>query len=187
MEIKKESALKFFQQSAWVGIASAAGGGLMALAHKYAKALGPDDYGVYAVLLQAWTLMAIPSQGLTAVFMQFAASAEALGHRSVLAGAVRSVFKLNLVVWSVFGLVFFLFRHKLESVLGISSAAFLFVTALVPPASAFLSASAFGYSEQRRVASRPGCCLDSWQLWRWRVGKLGLFGLLKARRFIGPG
>ena len=139
MEIKKESALKFFQQSAWVGIAAAAGGGFMGLINTFADVLGKEEYGIYTVLSQAWPLMSIPSLGLAAVFMQFAVSAEALGHRSVLAGAVRSVFKLNLVLWSIFGLVFFLFRHKLGILLGVSGSAFLFVTALVPPASAFLA------------------------------------------------
>jgi O-antigen/teichoic acid export membrane protein len=139
MESKKESTLRFFQQNAWIGVATAAGGFFNLSVHRFAPELGKNAYGAYFALLQIWTLMNIPSLGLQAVFMQYAVSAEALGRRAVLAGAVRGALKLNLVLWMILAVIFLVFRDDAKRWFSISGSGALVIILLAPPISALLA------------------------------------------------
>ncbi len=139
MDHKKESVLKFFQQSGWVAVATAVSTGLNGAVNLFAHKLGKDHYGTYCALLASWQLLASLSLGFQAVFMRYAASAEVLDRPDVLAGAVQSVVRLNLVLWTLFGAVFFVFREQASSYLKVSGMAAWWITVLVLPSSALLS------------------------------------------------
>jgi O-antigen/teichoic acid export membrane protein len=133
MDNKRELALSFFRQSAWMGIATVIGGLFMALVHPVVTGFESKEvYGEYVNLLKVWEILVIPTVGLQAVFSQFATSSAAMGHRAVLAGAVRGALTINVVVWAIFAALALIFRTQVEAYFKIPGTQALLISILVP-------------------------------------------------------
>src|SRR5947209_16341875 len=77
----------FFRQSGWLMMANIGGGVLMWAVHFLSKAIPPEEYGLFGVLLVV--AMCIPAMPLQMVLAQQTASALATNRRGELSGMIR--------------------------------------------------------------------------------------------------
>src|SRR5581483_8298868 len=123
----------FFRQSGWMMIASVMGGVFMYLVHSIAKGMPKEngEYSLFMTLLQAVTLMGIPTVGLQYVFAQQAAAALTEAQERQLAGVVRKVLAATFVIWLIMAAVVFVFRHQILAWIKVANPAALWMTVLI--------------------------------------------------------
>jgi O-antigen/teichoic acid export membrane protein len=101
----------FFRQSGWLMIANIAGGILMWAVHLLSHKTGPDEYGIFGVLLAV--AMVIPTMPLQMVLAQQTAKALATNRQRELAGMIRLVWVGTFVLWLISAVLALIFQRAI--------------------------------------------------------------------------
>jgi O-antigen/teichoic acid export membrane protein len=124
--------ITFFRQSGWMMLAATASGFLMYCVHPIVTRNFPTgEYGVFTTLLQAVSLMSIPSIGLQTVFAQQAASAITKEQQHTLAKTFRSVLRAIFFIWLAMVAAVGIFWKQVLAGLKIENPAALSVTVAI--------------------------------------------------------
>src|SRR5438552_14790702 len=110
-------------------MANIGGGILMWAVHFLSKAIPPEEYGLFGVLLVV--AMCIPAMPLQMVLAQQTASALATNRRGELSGMIRVTWLGTLVLWLVAAIVVFALQQKILQRWEVSNPAGLWIGLLV--------------------------------------------------------
>jgi O-antigen/teichoic acid export membrane protein len=119
----------FFRQSGWLMIAGIAGGLLMWAVHFLGKAVGPKEYGAFIAFLSV--AMCIPTMPLQMVLAHQTAKGLATNRARELAGMIRMVWLVALILWLVACIALFLGQRTILERWQMANATGLWVTMLV--------------------------------------------------------
>ncbi|MBI4660406.1 MAG: hypothetical protein HY735_16340 [Verrucomicrobia bacterium] len=125
------SKFAFFRQSGWMVTAVTTSGLFMYAVHIPSVAMmPPNEYAVFATLLQVLNLVLIPGVSLQTVFTQQTAATQTEAERRSLTGAVRALFKWMFILWLVVAGSGFLAQRWVTETLRIANPAALWITLL---------------------------------------------------------
>jgi O-antigen/teichoic acid export membrane protein len=102
---------KFFRESAWLMIATMAGGVMTLGVHFLAKKIPESEYSAFGTLLMV--VGCIPSMPLQMVFAQQSAQALAVGRERQLAGMIQLTWFWSFIVWVVGATAVFIFHDAI--------------------------------------------------------------------------
>jgi len=126
-----DSKRAFYRQGSWMVIATFISGLLMFAVHIFAGWMSPEEYGLFATLLQIQNLMMIPALGLQTVFAQQTAAATEPQQRHDLANATRKMLLICLCVWIAISVLILLNQGAVLELLKIEKPTALYVTLLM--------------------------------------------------------
>jgi len=104
----------FFRQSGWLMVASIVGGVFMWAVHFLGKSVGPKEYGAFIAYLSV--AMCIPTMPLQMVLAHQTAKALATDRERELAGMIRVIWLVTLLLWLVSCVGVLLAQHTIDMV-----------------------------------------------------------------------
>jgi len=116
----------FFRQSGWLMVASIVGGVFMWAVHFLGKSVGPKEYGAFIAYLSV--AMCIPTMPLQMVLAHQTAKALATDRARELAGMIRVIWLVTLLLWLVSCVGVLLAQHTILERWGISNPVGLWMT-----------------------------------------------------------
>lgn len=119
----------FFRQSGWLMIANVGGGALMFAVHLLNRWMPAGQYGNFGAFLAV--IMLVPTIPLQMVLAQQTAKALATGTRHELAGVIRWLWLVTLLLWLAAAAVVLIFQRPLLEAWQMNSSAGLWLTMLL--------------------------------------------------------